>query len=99
MPLNAPYRLTAWTAYSEQVGIYRQLGGKSGEIPYWYPLISNRQNLPPSPGAVCAEPVSGVSADIFRQLLHISSAPEIQLIPTLRHELRAYRPGKIQDVP
>jgi hypothetical protein len=31
-PRNAPYFFTASTAYSEQVGVYRQLAGVKGEM-------------------------------------------------------------------
>jgi hypothetical protein len=39
-PRTTPYFSIAWMAYVEQVGIKRQVGGKSGEIIYLYPLTN-----------------------------------------------------------
>lgn len=39
----APYRRTASRAYWEHEGVKRQLGGRRGEIPTWYPRINAMQ--------------------------------------------------------
>ena len=44
-PLIIPYFFKASKLYVEQVGVYLQLGGVSGEIKVWYILMSNTRGL------------------------------------------------------